>query len=129
MNPGNSEFTHAFFEASSRGWMANKIQQADCTYAYKCVGTTRGGKPCTKRVTAFETMTCAAHASPKEAVTVPKEPNPKEATAKPKEAAAKPKDAAAKPKEAAAKPTPKTAKPVVSVYMTRAKTHTMAAKR
>ena len=115
MNPGNSEFTHAFFEASSRGWMANKIQQADCTYAYKCVGTTRGGKPCTKRVTAFETMTCGAHASSKEP--------------KPKEAVAKPKEAAAKPKEAAAKPTPKTAKPVVSVYMTRAKTHTMAAKR
>ena len=105
MNPGNSEFTHAFFEASSRGWMANKIQKADCTYAYKCVGTTRGGKPCTKRVTAFETMTCGAHTAIK-----PKEPKPKEAVASPKEAAAKP-------------------KPVVSVYMTRAKTHTMAAKR
>ena len=117
MNPGNSEFTHAFFEASSRGWMANKIQKADCTYAYKCVGTTRGGAPCTKRVTAFETMTCGAHTvtKPKEAAAKPKEPKPKEATAKPKEAAAKPKE-----------PTPK---PVVSVYMTRAKTHTMAAKR
>ena len=122
MNPGNSEFTHAFFEASSRGWMANKIQKADCTYAYKCVGTTRGGKPCTKRVTAFETMTCGAHASSKE-------PKPKEAVAKPKEAAAKPKEAVAKPKEATAKPKEPTPKSVVSVYMTRAKTHTMAAKR
>ena len=102
--------------------MANKIQKADCTYVYKCSGTTRGGAPCMKRVTAFETMTCGAHtaAKPKEAAA-----KPKEAATKPKEP--KPKEAATKPKEAAAKP--KTAKPIVSVYMTRAKTQTMAAKR
>ena len=106
--------------------MANKIQKADCTYVYKCSGTTRGGAPCMKRVTAFETMTCGAHtaAKPKEAATKPKEAaaKPKEAAAKPKEPKPKepkPKEAATKPKEAATKP--KTAKPIVSVYMTRAK--------
>jgi len=121
--------------------MANKIQKADCTYVYKCSGTTRGGAPCMKQVTAFETMTCGAHtaakpketaakpkeaaAKPKEAAAKPKEPKPKEPKPKePKPKEPKPKEAATKPKEAATKP--KTAKPIVSVYMTRAKT---AAKR
>ena len=57
MNPGNSEFTQAFFEESSRGWMANKVKKADCTYVYKCVGS----ESCKKPVTAFETMTCRTH--------------------------------------------------------------------
>ncbi len=33
--PGNSEFTAAFFDESSKAWMENKIRVGH-SYAYKC---------------------------------------------------------------------------------------------
>ncbi len=33
--PGNSEFTSAFFDESSKAWMENKVRMGHA-YAYKC---------------------------------------------------------------------------------------------
>jgi hypothetical protein len=43
--PGNSEFTAAFFDESSKAWMENKIRMG-AAYSYKCAYIHSNKKQC-----------------------------------------------------------------------------------
>jgi hypothetical protein len=45
--PGTEEFTSAFFEESSKAWMANKVRSGAMIY-YKCQAETLGGHGCSR---------------------------------------------------------------------------------
>lgn len=45
--PGNEEFTAAFFEESSRAWMANKVRSGAMVY-YKCQAKKADDSDCSR---------------------------------------------------------------------------------
>jgi hypothetical protein len=45
--PGNSEFTHEFFDESSKAWAANKVR-CGAVYAYKCMYIHSNTRQCSK---------------------------------------------------------------------------------
>jgi hypothetical protein len=45
-----AEFTPAFFDESSRAWLANKRKCVNCTYKYTCDHTYQSGKRCARTV-------------------------------------------------------------------------------
>ena len=54
------EFSPAFFDESSRAWLANKRKCANCTYKYTCDHTYESGKRCGRDVYKTESM-CRQH--------------------------------------------------------------------
>jgi hypothetical protein len=57
-----SEFTHAFFETSSKEWMAGKKRVGEMIY-YICQATQKNGKACTRKAShSDEKHLCTQHA-------------------------------------------------------------------
>jgi hypothetical protein len=71
------EFTPAFFDESSRAWLANKRKCANCTYKYTCDHTYESGKRCGRTVYKTEAL-CRQHwalaaAAAKKKAAIPKQ--------------------------------------------------------
>jgi len=59
MSAGNSEFTAAFFDESSRGWMENKKRRGQ-SYVYICAAEYKNGNKCNNAVLSNEDF-CKVH--------------------------------------------------------------------
>ena len=59
MSAGNSEFTAAFFDESSRAWMENKKRKGQ-VYVYICTGVYKNGNKCNNAVVTREEF-CKVH--------------------------------------------------------------------
>jgi hypothetical protein len=67
--PGNAEFTHEFFEASSAAWTANKIRRGPMML-YKCAYKRFGKSKCTRGCFKGKAY-CSIHSTTSQARTNP----------------------------------------------------------